>query len=93
MVAERRLKKRIPVTFPPVITVRYNNMIYNAEPSNISKGGACIIMPVEVKPFSNLILVWEMKGQGVVKIEAQARWCKPEALKYKVGIEFQVVSK
>ncbi len=90
---ERRLKQRVPVTFPPEITVRYANKIFHAEPTNISKGGACIIMPVKVKPFSELVLVWEMKGQGVVKIEALARWCKPEGFKFKVGLEFQAITK
>jgi hypothetical protein len=90
---ERRLKKRVPVDFPPEITVRYKDKIYHGEPVDIGKGGACILLPVHVKPYTNLMLVWEMKGLGVVKIDAQVRWCKKEGLKYKAGLEFQVVRK
>lgn len=89
---ERRLKKRIPVEFPPQVTVRYKDKVYHGEPIDISKGGACLTMPIHIKPFSKLVIVWEMKGQGVVKIDAQTRWCKKEGMNYRIGLEFQMVS-
>jgi hypothetical protein len=90
---ERRKKRRMPVSYPPVVFVRYNNKVWHARPVDISSGGAGIDMPLEVEPETPLLIVWNTERSGTMKISCEARWSrKLESDFWRTGVVFRDVA-
>lgn len=56
---------------------------------NLSPGGACIRIPREVEPGSQVTMI--LPSVPPVKVAGMVRWCRKQGIKYLVGVQFKAL--